>query len=232
MRVLCHDASTAAAGSEKADAGDAVHFLLHALKQPLTALQCMLELSSSGSHSQERYLSTVAEALDLTARMRLLVEALQQLANMRESAITAQKADFPLGILIRDSLADLLPVAESRGIRVRVLGDVGRMVSADRGLLARALFQLLESVISSAQEGSDLKLLGVPEDGALCLILSWTPINSAEHASPSCRQEVGLLVAQHAFESAGAICNRHNRCTYRICLPVAGVADNQQEVQP
>src|ERR1700676_3753274 len=55
--------------------------LLHALNQPLTGLQCSMELALSGPRRPEECVRTLREGLELTERMRILVEAIRELTD-------------------------------------------------------------------------------------------------------------------------------------------------------
>jgi signal transduction histidine kinase len=59
--------------------------LLHALNQPLTGLQCSLELAAASPQRREEYVRTLREGLELTGRMRILVEAIRELADTQPS---------------------------------------------------------------------------------------------------------------------------------------------------
>jgi len=56
--------------------------LLHALNQPLTGLQCSLELALVSPRPAEQYVRTLREGLELTGRMRVLVQAVRELADL------------------------------------------------------------------------------------------------------------------------------------------------------
>jgi hypothetical protein len=68
--------------------------LLHALNQPLTGLQCSLELALVELRSPEEYARTVREALHLTGRMRVLVEALREIADSEAVSDREQSQHF------------------------------------------------------------------------------------------------------------------------------------------
>ena len=91
--------------------------LLHALNQPLTGLQCSLELASARRHAAEEYARTLQDALELTARMRVLVEALREIADSEYSEQTQQDR-VRLNDLLSTQIENLLPVSESIGVHV------------------------------------------------------------------------------------------------------------------
>ncbi len=56
--------------------------LLHALNQPLTGLQCSLELALSIPRSPQQYADCLGSGLELTGRMRNLVGAIRALVEI------------------------------------------------------------------------------------------------------------------------------------------------------
>ena len=56
--------------------------LLHALNQPLTGLQCSMEVALAGPRTLEQYVQGLREGLVLTERMRALVEAIREVADV------------------------------------------------------------------------------------------------------------------------------------------------------
>ena len=84
--------------------------LLHALNQPLTGLQCSLELALAKPQSLENYTRVLRVGLDLTGRMRVLVEAIRELEDAA-SAGPGEVEPFLLDVLLRDTVSDLSPVA-------------------------------------------------------------------------------------------------------------------------
>src|SRR5579864_6860358 len=132
--------------------------LLHALNQPLTGLQCSLELASAGPRPTDVYVRTVKEGLELVSRMRVLVEAIRELADTPPST-GEELIDFRLETLLFDAVAELKPVAAANGVRVRILTRAALPVHADRGRLAVLLFRLLDSALGLARENSELKIV-------------------------------------------------------------------------
>jgi C4-dicarboxylate-specific signal transduction histidine kinase len=165
--------------------------LLHALNQPLTGLQCSLELAVAGPRPIEQYVRALREGLELTGRMRILVEAIREVADAQPSEWEDLKP-LLLDQLLRSTAADLLPVAEARGVRL-VLEKLGALpLRADRRALEALLFRFLESALSLTREGSDLRIAATVELGHAILVVSWNQGSPPEH-SPFSRPEVGLL---------------------------------------
>jgi hypothetical protein len=176
--------------------------LLHALNQPLTGLQCSLELAVAGPRPNEQYVRTLREGLELTGRMRILVEAIREVADAPPPH--REECDLlRLDELLRTTVTDLLPVAQAKGVRLALENQSSLPLRADRRSLTTLLFRFLDSVLSLAREGSDLRIVAAPDRDQASVVVSWSPGPPPEH-SPFSRPEVGLLLARVGWERAGA----------------------------
>jgi len=198
--------------------------LLHALNQPLTGLQCSLELALVSPRPAEQYVCTLREGLELTDRMRILVQAVRELADLEESETDPADEVEPVQFdtLLRDVASDLLPVAESRNVHLRIEIQHSLPVRNNRRTMAKLLFRFLESALSLTRDGSEFRLANSVERGEVVFMVSWTSGPLPEH-SPFSRPELGLLIAQAGWEQAGAKCTCHSEngklsCTVRLPL--------------
>jgi signal transduction histidine kinase len=196
--------------------------LLHALNQPLTGLQCSIELALGAPRTPEQYTRTLRDGIDLTARMRLLVEALRELADIeRESEMPAERrknelTELSLAEVLREAVQDLRPVAESKGVEIRFAGDGAFAVRGARRTLAAVLFRFLESVVSLSAVGGAISVaIGEAQSDALSnekmrahegkaeITVGWSEPGKAPEYSPFSRPELGLMIAQAAWKQGG-----------------------------
>jgi signal transduction histidine kinase len=191
--------------------------LLHALNQPLTGLQCSMEVALAGSRTPEQYRQGLRDGLALTERMRALVEAIREVSdgpdeNEDRNEVPNEMTD--LATILRETVNDLKPVAESKAIRVEIEFDCSfiLVVRAGRQRLGGIAFRLLDSVLSLAAEGSAVKvstakISAVKIEAGAAQTGDWLCIRweaNEEGRQPSSRPELGLLVAQAGFERCGA----------------------------
>lgn len=173
--------------------------LLHALNQPLTGLQCSLELATAGPRPADQYVRTLREGLDLVSRMRALVEAIREIA---QPSSLEEPVQFRLETLLFDAAAELQPVAGAKNVRIRISANSALPVRADRSRLAILFFRLLDSAVSLCRDQNAVQITAQPEHNRACITVSWAPGPAPEH-SPFSRPELGLLIAQTGWEQAG-----------------------------
>ncbi len=178
--------------------------LLHALNQPLTGLQCSLELAGAGPRTSEQYVRTLREGLELTERMRILVEAIRELADIDIAEWNNADAEaFRFETLLCESADGLRPVAEMSGVNLSLVTVGSLPVRADRRRMETLLFRSLECALSLARAGSALDIVAEPAAQHVRLAVSWTAGPPPEY-SPFSRRELGLIIAQAGWERAGA----------------------------
>lgn len=196
--------------------------LLHALNQPLTGLQCSMEIALSGQRAPEQYVSTLREGLDLTARMRFLVEAIRDVTDLPQDEL-GNCNRFLLDGLLRETAGELHPVAEAHNVGLLTASHPALIVLADRRFLASLLFRFLESALSLTREGTELRVAATQDAGCAVLSVSWTDGARPEH-SPFSRAELGLLIAEAGWQRAGAEWTRRRTSDGQVCsvrLPLA-----------
>jgi len=176
--------------------------LLHALNQPLTGLQCSMEVALAGPRTPAQHVHLLREGLELTGRMRALVGALREVADAEEGP-EAGLENFECIRLLQDALLDLKPVAEANGVRCQLQGGTAcwAALKVEPRKLATIAFRLLESILSLAARGSEMRIVAGSVSGEVEVLLHWRP---ASNPSALSAPELGLLVAQAALERAGA----------------------------
>ena len=184
------------------DGPSAISHLLHALNQPLTGLQCSLELATAGPRSTAQYLRTLHDGLELTSRMRILVEALRELADVERGP--RKTTTVALDAAVADVVTQLHPVAESSGVHLDMEIRQTPLWTVSPPGISNLLFRLGAAILSLAQPG-ECRIVVSQQNDQACASLAWTPGSPPEH-SPFSRAELGLLVAQAGFQKAGWDC--------------------------
>ena len=131
--------------------GSFVSDVLHKLSQPLTALQCSLELSLARGQASEDFRASVEAALENAERLRQSVLLLRELSDADDPGDIS--APVPLQELLQELQQDFLPVCESAGGCLTVSCDP-MQVRGNGAKLRRAFFYLLEYLLRSSRQRS------------------------------------------------------------------------------
>jgi signal transduction histidine kinase len=189
--------------------------LLHALNQPLTGLQCALELAVTRPRKQEEILRTLREGLELTARMRLLAEALRELSDVSWFGANEGARPVDLDNLLRSTISELAPVAEVKQLQFEFECETALTIVANPDQLSRVLFRLLDSVVALAKEGTTIRV-SAPADRHDSVAICWKRADASYNA-PLPRAEVGVLIAQAGWQQAGGQWTDSQEDDTRVC---------------
>jgi hypothetical protein len=201
--------------------------LLHALNQPLTGLECSLEVTLAAPRTNEHYQKILHDGLALTERMRLLVEALREVAEVAEKGGAAAGEQPPQPGMNTDALQaevrgawceaaeDLGRVAEMKQVRIalNLQGAAPRTLRrgapAGRSAWVQGIFRLLDAIVALAAGGSvvrvEVESEAAPDGGGFRV--QWQALTEQNRAALS-RPELGLLVARARLEHRGAAWER------------------------
>jgi len=196
--------------------------LLHALNQPLTGLQCSMEVALASPRTVEQYVQGLRDGLDLTERMRALVGAMREVAEVdREKEKNEQPETIEWNPVLREVLDDMKLVAEAKGVGITLGGiaEFSVLLKGGRRRVSTLLFRTLESALSLADRGSGLRIEMGMETVATWLRVRWyAGLAQIEFSRP----ELGLLVVQAGWERVGAKWEREragNLETVTVRLP-------------
>jgi signal transduction histidine kinase len=186
--------------------------LLHGLNQPLTGLQCSMEVALASVRTPEQYVQGLREGLELTERMRALVGAIREVVEAgEESEEEKEKREgqetIELQALLREAADGLGPVAEEKSVRITLENAAPRLypyplsVRGERRRLGAVAFRFLESVLSLAARGSAVRIETGGEAAETWIRIRW---HAGRPRAEFSRPELGLLVVQAGWERVGA----------------------------
>jgi len=241
-----NETATGKAAGRSASRRSPLAQLLHALNQPLTGLQCSMEVALAAPRTAVQYVHGLREGLELTERMRRLVAAIREVvdgeADVEEETI-GQLEIAELERPLQDAVRDFAPVAEVKGVRIaldcsspdRTAQDCtaqersslerasanSMAVKLSEPVMATILFRLLDSILSVTARGTGLQIVTESGPDWICVRFEWQAQAACNESSAA---EVGLLVAQARLEGAGAEWTREAKAdleTLTIRLPSA-----------
>lgn len=169
------EAAFAQQGSFTADAA-------HELRTPVTVMLTQVQgaLAAGGLSEEHR---EVFEACERAGqRMRRLIESLLQLARLDAGEDARRREELDLAALAREAVEQLLPLAEERGIVLRLEAGPAP-VRGDGDRLAQVLANLLTNAIHHNREGGEVRVATrpLPGGGAELVVADTGPGIAAEH---------------------------------------------------
>lgn len=164
-----------------ADRRQSIAWISHDLRTPLTGLRAMAEALEAGTADDP-----VAYARGIRGRVDTLssmVEDLFELSRLQSGTLVLRRETVELLDLVSDAVADVMPVAQQRGIRIVHRGIDGRVLRADPRELTRALANLLSNGVRHSPEGGEIVVSAdvLPGDRLVLSVLDQGPGVASEH---------------------------------------------------
>ncbi|MBS1177927.1 MAG: two-component sensor histidine kinase [Proteobacteria bacterium] len=137
----------------------------HELRSPLTALKLQLQLFERAGGETDRAAATKALAAGIERAARL-VEQLLTLARTEPGAAGSSLQRLDLSELVREAVADTVPLAVARGTRFELRADAPVPVDGDRAALAALVRNLADNAVRYSPPGARVELRVSMADGA------------------------------------------------------------------
>jgi heavy metal sensor kinase len=137
----------------------------HELQTPLTILKGELEVALRSPRAPEEYQQTLVSALEEIDRIARLVEGLLLLARAEAGVLRMDHREVNLEEVLESVHQILRPIAESRGVELRLGSMEPLHVSGDRERLQRMVSNLVDNAIKYTRPGGFVTI-GLGREGA------------------------------------------------------------------
>lgn len=137
---------------------DLVQFILHDLRNPVTALGLAIEGLSEGDPTfpSARQLAQSRHALQ---RMHSLIDSLLDLTRLERGGASVRREAVLASTSIQTAVATFQPLAEARRLSIQVIPQVpGARLLGDEGLVQRVLENLLANAVKVSVPGSVIQV--------------------------------------------------------------------------
>lgn len=203
--------------------------IFHALNQPLTSLQCLLELSLLRPRAAREYRLALLRAQQQAEEIARLASGLRELLQASGPGNKPRRLSFTC--LLHEVAEELQPVAESLQIELSLRGNNRAAVCVEPRRMRQALFSLLDLALSRTCCGTVATLRTTIREGEILLSLK----SRSESKSTSGSQIPFVLpcaVARRIVETAGGSLqfeDEWGKLTIELRLPLLAVASQNLE---
>jgi signal transduction histidine kinase len=155
--------------SDKARYQQAIHFVTHEMRTPLTAIQGSSELMGRYNLTDEKRQQMASMINSESKRLAGMIQTFLDVERLTEGQIDLKREVFPVRHMIRACLERVRPIAEHKQIAIQER-DIGEAaVTGDRELMEYAFYNLLTNAVKYSPAGRQVFVDAVLDHGSLRL---------------------------------------------------------------
>ncbi len=153
--------------SDKARYQQAIHFVTHEMRTPLTAIQGSSELMGRYNLTEEKRKQMAGMIHSESKRLASMIQTFLDVERLTEGQMNLKRETFPVRALIRACLERVRPVAERKSIQLHEEGIAEADVNGDRELMEYALYNLLTNAVKYSPADRHVRVTALFEKGSL-----------------------------------------------------------------
>jgi signal transduction histidine kinase len=153
--------------SDKARYQQAIHFVTHEMRTPLTAIQGSSELMGRYSLTEEKRKQIAGMIHSESKRLATMIQTFLDVERLTEGQMNLKHEVFAVRELIRACMDRARPVAERKSIRLHEQAIAEAAVNGDRELMEYALYNLLTNAVKYSPAERDVSVAAGLERGLL-----------------------------------------------------------------
>ncbi len=143
--------------------------IAHDLRTPLTRVRTRLERSRDEATTREEFQAAADRAIASVDQALAVVSAVLRIGEIEHGQRRAAFAPVDLAGLLRDAAELYEPVAEEKGVALRLHLAAAAVVPGDRDLLLEAVGNLLDNAVKFTPAGTDVTLSLHGGPGGACI---------------------------------------------------------------
>ncbi len=193
----------------------------HELKTPLTSISGYAELIETGMAKEKDACHFAKKIHDESARMLSLVQDIIKLSELDELDLSSGFADVNLLEVAEKAVETVIPLAEKRGITIKVEGD-STIISGDKTMLTELVFNLCDNAVRYNKENGSVRVsvhdgcisvkdtgIGIPEKHLSRIFERFYRVDKSRSKQTG-GTGLGLAIVKHIAEQHGAELSVHS----------------------
>lgn len=146
----------------------AIHFVTHEMRTPLTAIQGSSELMSRYPNLSEEKRKQMALTINSESkRLARMIQTFLDVERLTDGQMELKREPFPMDTLVAVCVERVRPLAERKRIRISVASLVPDPVQGDRELMEYAIYNLLTNAVKYSPSDTEVTVHERAEGGQL-----------------------------------------------------------------
>jgi signal transduction histidine kinase len=146
---------------------EAIHFVTHEMRTPLTAIQGSSELMGRYNLSEEKR-KQIAEMINVESkRLARMIQTFLDVERLSDGEVGLKREPFQVREIVGTCLGRVLPLAERKNIRIQTR-ELDGSLEGDRELMEYAIYNLLTNAVKYSPAGTEItvacRLVAVGKD--------------------------------------------------------------------
>ena len=132
----------------------AIHFVVHEMRTPLSTIQGSSELMGRYKLTDEKRAEMTRTINNESKRLANMIQTFLSVERLSEGQMQLKREPFPLGGLLLPCIDRVRPLAERKQIEIAAPSDSGVHLTGDRELMEYAIYNLLTNAIKYSSAGT------------------------------------------------------------------------------
>lgn len=147
----------------------AIHFVTHEMRSPLTAIQGSSELIGRYNLNDEKRRQIADMINSESKRLARMIQTFLDVERLSDGQMEVRREPVAVRDLIDSCVLRVMPLAERKSISIAVDGPVEGEISGDRELMEYAVYNLLTNAVKYSPPGTAVTITSRPDGGHLRL---------------------------------------------------------------
>jgi signal transduction histidine kinase len=136
----------------------AIHFVTHEMRTPLTAIQGSSELIGRYNLNDDKRKQIAQMINSESKRLARMIQTFLDIERLTDGQIELKREPFDLKQVVNSCLDRARPIAERKNIAMHADGDLEGSISGDRELLEYAIYNLLTNAVKYSSSNTEVHI--------------------------------------------------------------------------
>lgn len=157
--------------SERSRYREAIHWVTHEMRSPLTTIQGSSELIGRYNLNEDKRRQIAGMIHSESKRLARMIQTFLDMERLSEGEMEMKKEPFEVNDVVRGCLERVRPLAERKNIDLVIDGELDGTVQGDRELMEYAIYNLLTNAIKYSPAETRVTVSSRPDADSLRLAI-------------------------------------------------------------